>query len=404
MKAKKLFTSLSVLFTLALIIAAAAVMTGCGDEGPKTTPVPTPDRYYDDPIDDSVLDESAEPGIAADFTMVDLGDNVRIHTEAQAQYIEDTPDSYAKYTKPTRDDSACEKTVLSWEFSADEASEFKHYTVKLAERKDFSDAVEYSAKKKNSYDLYNLKAGTTYYWRVYAVYADQTYRSQVKSFTTEAAAPRNLFIGGVENVRDIGGWITEDGGTIRQGLVFRTARLNENASSSSNLKGNAKQAFKIIGVKTEIDLRAAEMSYVKKSVLGDDVAFYNIQMPSTDVNILTAYPEEIRQIFEIFADKNNYPIIFHCSGGVDRGGLVAFLLEGLLGLDEETLMRDYLFSNFATVGTFRTGGTAQGYLDIIKSTEGNTLQEQFFNYLKGIGLTDDQLWNIIYIMRTRPAA
>ena len=49
-----------------------------------------------------------------------------------------------------------------------------------------------------------------------------------------------------------------------------------------------------------------------------------------------------------FADPNNYPMNFHCAVGRDRTGTTAFLILGLLGVDEETLIREYYSSFFSS--------------------------------------------------------
>ena len=76
----------------------------------------------------------------------------------------------------------------------------------------------------------NLKIGWTYYWQVEAATADgKTIKSAVRSFTTESQAPRLLRFPNVPNVRDLGGRPAMNGMYVKQGLVFRTAGMNDNA-------------------------------------------------------------------------------------------------------------------------------------------------------------------------------
>ena len=73
-------------------------------------------------------------------------------------------------------------------------------------------------------ELGNLKIATKYTWRT---------KAENGSFVTEDQAPRLMKIGdrklGVPNARDLGGRIGLGGRRIRQGLVYRTAGLNDNA-------------------------------------------------------------------------------------------------------------------------------------------------------------------------------
>lgn len=69
----------------------------------------------------------------------------------------------------------------------------------------------------------NLEIARTYEWTV-------TGGGELKStFSTEDIAPRLIRIPGIPNVRDLGGRIGLDGRRVRQGRVFRTAGLNDNA-------------------------------------------------------------------------------------------------------------------------------------------------------------------------------
>lgn len=56
--------------------------------------------------------------------------------------------------------------------------------------------------------------------------------------------------------------------------------------------------------------------------------------------------EVYRNFIRLLADKNNYPIIFHCRGGKDRAGYAAALLLLLLDVELEVIFDDYLLTNF----------------------------------------------------------
>ncbi len=72
----------------------------------------------------------------------------------------------------------------------------------------------------------NLEIARTYGWRVEAAGESRT-----AVFTTEAIAPRLIRVPGVPNVRDLGGRIGLGGKRVRQGRVFRSAGLNDNAEN-----------------------------------------------------------------------------------------------------------------------------------------------------------------------------
>ncbi|NLL83318.1 MAG: tyrosine-protein phosphatase [Lentisphaerae bacterium] len=90
--------------------------------------------------------------------------------------------------------------------------------------------------------MWGLKVGTRYYWQVsYTVNGLKT-SSAIATFNTENHAPRLMRVGGAEdgpnpipyrgvlNMRDIGGYHTKYGRRVRQGLIYRSAGLNNNAT------------------------------------------------------------------------------------------------------------------------------------------------------------------------------
>jgi len=103
------------------------------------------------------------------------------------------------------------------------------YRVLVSERSDMSDALAVTGENGKA-KLYNLMLGRTYYWQVEATApGEKPVLSQVRSFVTEDRAPRLLRFPDVPNVRDLGGRKTKDGSYVKQGLVFRTAGMNNNA-------------------------------------------------------------------------------------------------------------------------------------------------------------------------------
>lgn len=74
----------------------------------------------------------------------------------------------------------------------------------------------------------NLEIARDYEWTVWANGLGTV--SATGTFRTEDVAPRLIDGGAVPNVRDLGGRVGRDGRRVRQGLVYRSAGLNANAS------------------------------------------------------------------------------------------------------------------------------------------------------------------------------
>ncbi len=307
--------------------------------------------------------------------------------------------------------------TLTWTVPAEAEGHVSAYTVRLWTKDDRSDAKEIAvASDKTEYAFYNAFIRTTYLWTVTLLDDEgESTTSDVAVFQTETQAPRNLYVDGITNVRDLGGWTTIDGGKVRQGLLYRGARLNENYSDEILITDEGIRTLRDeLGIKTEIDLRQTqaengkdESGEITVSPLGKSVTYLPRPMYFGDALITNAKNKQrVKEIFAVLADESNYPIYFHCSIGTDRTGLIAWLVNGLCGVAEKNLWRDYLFSNFGTIGGTRTREKNEGvYVNQIKAKTGVNLAEKTYNFLKDyFGVPEADLQAVIRIMKEAPNA
>lgn len=293
-----------------------------------------------------------------------------------------------------------ETPFFSWSVGEDA----QYYKVYISKSADFV-----------SYDCYltatpaltveHLYTGHTYYWFVDAVYSSYTVRSEVFTFFT-MATPRTVDIEGVSNSRDIGGYMTLDGKRIKQGLVYRSAKLDDITELGRYTLVN------LLGVKTDLDLRGDRNDYYKNATHPvRELQHIVVACPwySTGSNHiwLDDYNKaEFAKAIKVFADPDNYPIIFHCSLGRDRTGTLAMVLEGLLGVDENTLMMEYELSVFSYWGTNGSTKYNDGlrknihdtYLYISDNYEGDSFSEKVESFLLEIGVTAEEIASIKDIM------
>ncbi len=269
----------------------------------------------------------------------------------------------------------------------------------------------------------NGELGKKYYWTV----SDKDSKKISEVSTIEmtldgVSGPRNLSVSGVENFRDIGGWGRYVDGKyvtyMKQGLVYRSGRFNEDKETTPKVSIDESGLYEVndhLKIRTEIDLRRSGNNEIggltTQSVLGENVKYVNLPMYYGGNNILTYTgkvkddeyeydnPKAIKQFFDIFADENNYPINFHCSIGKDRTGCMAYLIEGLLGFDKETMQRDYMFTNFANAGMCKLEDITSRYGKTIDDYTGETLQQKVYNYLNvEIGVSAENLNKIITLL------
>ena len=192
---------------------------------------------------------------------------------------------------------------------------------------------------------------------------------------TAAVPGQSIPIASVPNLRDLGGWPTQDGGHVRYGLVYRSTELN-------GLAGDDLAAFSALGVRTVYDLRMPKESsahpdhlppgteYVALDVLKDSVdaapaqLFAVVDNPKAAEEMLgdgkglklfeAGYREIVnlpsalasyRTLFSDLANAEHRPGLFHCTTGKDRTGWAAASLLLLLGVTEELVMKEYLLTN-----------------------------------------------------------
>jgi len=176
---------------------------------------------------------------------------------------------------------------------------------------------------------------------------------------------------GQPSFRDLGGYMTVDGRTLREGLVFRSGELPR--ATDADL-----ETLEELGVRTVVSfLTEGETEYRGPDCLPEGVR--EISLPITgDVggipdaaNLLVEarrtgdfrhFPPEFNplvheelvsgmadsqysELFEILSDDSNYPVVFHCSHGIHRTGTAAALVLSALGVPWEVIREDYLCSN-----------------------------------------------------------
>jgi protein-tyrosine phosphatase len=109
--------------------------------------------------------------------------------------------------------------------------------------------------------------------------------------------------------------------------------------------------------------------------------------------------EASRQTFAAFADPDNYPMNFHCAVGRDRTGTTAFFILGLLGVDEETLLREYYSSFFSQSGSCDRDELVLHVANIHGLMNGLSryapaaapLRERIESYMLAVGVTEEEI-------------
>jgi len=217
-------------------------------------------------------------------------------------------------------------------------------------------------------------------------------------------AARSLGLRAASNARDLGGYRTTDGRTVRSGSALRSDAL-------SRLKDADLDVLSGLGVRTVIDLRglnevaqngadrlpesvpdggpvrlvalpvyspehdiylslrevlAGQDAVAQQALLGGGGAERIMEEMYrwfvTDPAIRGLFAEAVR----LLADPGAMPLLFHCTAGKDRTGWTAAVVLTALGVDRATVYADYLLTNDRSAAlmerimeVFRTGAVME---------------------------------------------
>jgi hypothetical protein len=310
-------------------------------------------------------------------------ENVRIASEEIVSFWNTDTDKLITHLHDYKKGELCDPVPVRLEWSSKISGAF---TIKVSEYEDLRDAWAFATANKY-YDVYNLKAGTRYYWRVES--GDTV--SETYTFVTEAGYPRYILSDKVSNFRDLGGHVTEDGKVVKQGLAFRFSNF-DSLSEADKVFINAH-----LGIKTELDLRGERSS----STLGSHVTAIPVSIKWYSGIFEEGESEPIRRAISVFANKENYPIGYHCAIGRDRTGTVSILLLGLLGVDEDTILKEYMVSKKSVSGNGEESpeDLYNNFTSLVKrlnkyGDDNSLFKDRVEEYLLSIGITKQEIATI----------
>jgi hypothetical protein len=186
------------------------------------------------------------------------------------------------------------------------------------------------------------------------------------------------------NVRDLGGWAC-DGGTIKYGLLIRGGRIA--AADRAVLVGQ-------LGVQHEIDLRGKEGrdpsdgDVATESPLGSDV-WFTIADKAASYALAPVATWQLYLRCVIDAVTHREPVYFHCTAGADRTGTLACVLEGILGMSQSDIDKDYelttFYSGSGTDALARRRNEPEwiGLINAIKAVSGETFRDKCVHFAVG---------------------
>ncbi len=182
-------------------------------------------------------------------------------------------------------------------------------------------------------------------------------------------ASRQLPIQGQPNCRDLGGYKTKDGKYVKWGVMLRSGNLNELTDQDLTYLASVplrtiidfrtdeekeKQPDRVpssVTKRLEYTIEAGNTSgmedFYKLIATGDYEAIRQM-MILANAAFVSDYQTVFRSYFAAIMDETNLPVMFHCTAGKDRAGFASAMFLSALGVDRETIMKDYLLTNTLT--------------------------------------------------------
>ncbi len=218
------------------------------------------------------------------------------------------------------------------------------------------------------------------------VQADITQATALQANSGVLDSYRNvLTLEGGSNFRDLGGYVTEDGKTVRKGLLYRSGVM-------TNLTKKDEDYLAGFGFETVVDLRSNEerdlfpnhwapkagidyvaieyqfMDMIKGKEYGPDMANPYEDMPYFLKPQLKAYFDK--------ALAGEVPMVVNCSAGQDRTGITAALMLTALGVPRPQVMQDYVLST-----EYRRPQVEMGEVDLESAAEQNPFAKLMLRYV-----------------------
>ncbi|MBP5467065.1 MAG: tyrosine-protein phosphatase [Clostridia bacterium] len=290
------------------------------------------------------------------------------------------------------DDFKPVNNVLKWKFDGNA----ENYSVVVSRDGDLSTYVFKATTEETEVSLDNiLYPDGTYFWQVSAnLSGGESVVSEIFAFTTEDTV-RTIDIDGVSNTRDIGGFDTPYGKTLN-GLVYRSARLDD-------ITEKGIEQMDALGIKSDVDLRALNEGRENPSGRENNYKYLNGPMYLQIFD--DGFKDNLKAIVSLFADSDNYPVIFHCSVGRDRTGTLSFILNNLLGVAKNQIICEYMTSFLSESGALSVSKETDDLLQavygmylVLDGYEGADYAEKTANFLLSIGITQDEIDAIRDIM------
>jgi protein-tyrosine phosphatase len=185
----------------------------------------------------------------------------------------------------------------------------------------------------------------------------------------EVSTPeRHVALDGQPNFRDLGGYETADGRTVKWGEVYRSgelprlsdddvAKLDEldirtvvNFQTGKEIEARGPDRLPPNTVEVALPMEAGNLGELT-AVVNEARKTGDFSQVPPDINpdihrrLMVEAREYYAALLREISDPASRPLVFHCSHGIHRTGTATAILLSALGVPWETVREDYLLSN-----------------------------------------------------------
>ena len=174
---------------------------------------------------------------------------------------------------------------------------------------------------------------------------------------------RLLPMDGAHNTRELGGYKTNDGKSVKWGMLFRSDKLSDISKADQEYLQN-------LGINQIIDFRSKEEKAEDPNIIPKGISY--VEMPISVDGAMRSKIEAVlkgetnKEVKSFLIDANKEfvsdysgvyeeflrnlidedgPTLFHCTAGKDRAGFAAAITLIALGVSKENVIQDYMKTN-----------------------------------------------------------
>lgn len=166
----------------------------------------------------------------------------------------------------------------------------------------------------------------------------------------------------ISNFRDLGGYQTRyTNRRVKSGVLYRCANPCDATSEALDFMTNELHINKVFDLRSPQEaiengiiarIQVENLAFNKSKNLSPDkiakhyqgLLISSYKFPQAYMIVTKNSIPQIRTFFEYVLDghcDDHHAVVFHCTAGKDRTGILGMLILGILGVDEDTIAREY---------------------------------------------------------------